>query len=86
MKHHSVKSSQRGHAGGVTGVENSRLPLFELLESRMLMSVTALPGTEPSAIHADQTTGFLQADHSAGIHLAQTHQVTTVNVGAGDFF
>ncbi len=84
MKHHSVKSSQRGHAGGVTGVENSRLPLFELLESRMLMSVTALPGTEPSAIHADQTTGFLQADHSAGIHLAQTNQVTTVNVGAGD--
>ena len=50
----------------------------------MLLSVSKLPGSDDSPVLVEQTTGFLQADNSALIDLAQTDLLETANVGAGE--
>ena len=72
----TMKTKARGNAG--------RLLRFETCEPRMLLSVSKLPGSDDSPVLVEQTTGFLQADNSALIDLAQTDLVETANVGAGE--
>ena len=72
----TVKTNARGNAG--------KCLRFETCEPRILLSVSKLPGADDSPVLVEQTTGFLQADNSALIDLAQTDLVETANVGAGE--